>query len=82
MFCYLIGTDTATKNTILSQKTIEVVHALFQMNLKHPLDYLIGEKIEFLKRKKIVLFIANNYEHKGLDFFYVYEVLKTKEIYL
>ena len=36
------------------------------------------------KDAKVVLFIANNYEHKGLDLVFdaVSEVLKTKEIYL
>ena len=36
------------------------------------------------KDAKVVLFIANNYEHKGLDLVFdaVSDVLKTQEIYL
>lgn len=70
----------------LSQKTIEVVHPNVSEEFVNPSPSLFDwrEKLHTPKDAKVVLFIANNYEHKGLDLVFdaVTEILKTKEIYL
>jgi UDP-glucose:(heptosyl)LPS alpha-1,3-glucosyltransferase len=70
----------------LSQKTIEIVHPTVSDEFVNPLPPLFNwrERLSTPKDTKVVLFIANNYEHKGLDLVFdaVSKVLKTKEIYL
>jgi UDP-glucose:(heptosyl)LPS alpha-1,3-glucosyltransferase len=70
----------------LSQKTIEVVHPTVSDEFVNPPPPLFDwrERLSTPKDAKVVLFIANNYEHKGLDLVFdaVAEVLKTKEVYL
>jgi len=70
----------------LSQKTIEVVHPTVSDEFVNPPPPLFDWRVRLNTPKdaKVVLFIANNYEHKGLDLVFdaVSEVLKTKEIYL
>lgn len=70
----------------LSQKTIEVVHPTVSDEFINPSPQLFDwrERLSTPKDAKVVLFIANNYEHKGLDLVFdaVTKILKTKEIYL
>ena len=70
----------------LSQKTIEVVHPTVSDEFVNPPPPLFDwrERLNTPKDAKVVLFIANNYEHKGLDLSYRCdkEVLKQKEVYL
>ena len=70
----------------LSQKTIEVVHPTVSDEFVSPPPPLFDwrEKLSTPKDAKVVLFIANNYEHKGLDLLMnaVQEVLKTQDLYL
>ena len=67
----------------LSQKTIEVVHPTVSDEFVNPLPPLFDwrERLGTPKDAKVVLFIANNYEHKGLDLVFdaVLEVLKLKK---
>ena len=78
--------DCYKKYYDLSQKTIEVVHPTVSDEFVYPEPSLFDwrERLDTPKAAKVVLFIANNYEHKGLDLVFdaVMEVLKTKEIYL
>ena len=59
------------------------VHPIVSDEFVNPLrHYLIGEeKLITPKDAKVVLFIANNYEHKGLDLVFnaVFEVLELKK---
>jgi UDP-glucose:(heptosyl)LPS alpha-1,3-glucosyltransferase len=70
----------------LSQKTIEIVHPVVSNEFVNPPPPLFDwrERLNTPKDAKVVLFIANNYEHKGLDLVFdaVSEVLKNQEIYL
>jgi UDP-glucose:(heptosyl)LPS alpha-1,3-glucosyltransferase len=70
----------------LSQKTIEVVHPTVSDEFLNPPPPLFDwrEKLSTPKDAKVVLFIANNYEHKGLDLVMdaIKEVLQEKEVYL
>jgi UDP-glucose:(heptosyl)LPS alpha-1,3-glucosyltransferase len=70
----------------LSQKTIEVVHPTVSDEFVNPPPPLFDwrERLNTPKYAKVVLFIANNYEHKGLDLVFdaLKEVLKQKEVYL
>ena len=70
----------------LSQKTIEVVHPTVSDEFVNPPPPLFDwrERLNTPKDAKVVLFIANNYEHKGLDLVFdaIKEVLKQKEVYL
>ena len=78
--------DCYKKYYDLSQKTIEIVHPIVSEEFVNPSPPLFDwrERLGTPKDAKVVLFIANNYEHKGLDLVFdaVLEVLKTKEIYL
>ena len=78
--------DCYKKYYDLSQKTIEVVHPTVSDEFVNPPPPLFDwrERLNTPKDAKVVLFIANNYEHKGLDLVFdaFSEVLKTKEIYL
>lgn len=78
--------DCYKKYYNLSQKTIEVVHPTVSDEFVNPPPPLFDwrERLNTPKDAKVVLFIANNYEHKGLDLVFdaVSEVLKTQEIYL
>jgi len=70
----------------LSEKTIQVVHPTVSEEFINPPPPLFDwrERLNTPKDAKVVLFIANNYEHKGLDLVFgaVSEILKNKEIYL
>ena len=70
----------------LSQKTIEVVHPTVSDEFINPPPPLFDwrERLSTPKDAKVVLFIGNNYEHKGLDLVMdaIKEVLKQKELYL
>jgi UDP-glucose:(heptosyl)LPS alpha-1,3-glucosyltransferase len=70
----------------LSQKTIEVVHPTVSDEFVNPPPPLFDwrERLSTPKDAKVVLFIANNYEHKGLDLVFdaIKEVLKQKDVYL
>ena len=78
--------DCYKKYYDLSQKTIEVIHPTVSDEFVNPPPPLFDwrERLSTPKDAKVVLFIANNYEHKGLDLVFdaVSEVIKTKEIYL
>ena len=70
----------------LSEKTIQVVHPTVSEEFINPPPPLFDwrERLNTPKDAKVVLFIANNYEHKGLDLVFdaLKEVLKQKEVYL
>jgi UDP-glucose:(heptosyl)LPS alpha-1,3-glucosyltransferase len=78
--------DCYKKYYDLSQKTIEVVHPTVSDEFVNPSSPLFDwrERLNTPKDAKVVLFIANNYEHKGLDLVFdaISEIFKTKEIYL
>jgi UDP-glucose:(heptosyl)LPS alpha-1,3-glucosyltransferase len=65
---------------------IQVVHPTVSEEFVNPAPPLFDwrERLNTPKDARVVLFIANNYEHKGLDLVFdaVNEILKTKEIYL
>ena len=78
--------DFYKKYQTFLKKTIEIVHPIVSDEFVNPLPPLFDwrERLKTPKDAKVVLFIANNYEHKGLDLVFdaVTNVLKTKEIYL
>ena len=78
--------DCYRKYYDLSKKTIQVVHPTVSDEFVNPPPPLFDwrERLNTPKYAKVVLFIANNYEHKGLDLVFgaVSEILKNKEIYL
>jgi len=78
--------DCYRKYYDLSKKTIQVVHPTVSDEFVNPAPPLFDwrERLNTPKYAKVVLFIANNYEHKGLDLVFdaLKEVLKQKEVYL
>ena len=78
--------DCYRKYYDLSGKTIQVVHPTVSEEFVNPPPSLFDwrERLEIPKDAKVVLFVANNYEHKGLDLVMdsMKEVLQEKEIYL
>jgi len=70
----------------LSGKEIQVVHPTVSKEFINPPPSLFDwrERLETPKDAKVVLFIGNNYEHKGLDLVMnaMKEVLQQKEVYL
>jgi UDP-glucose:(heptosyl)LPS alpha-1,3-glucosyltransferase len=78
--------DCYRKYYDLSQKTIQVVHPTVSDEFINPppSSFDWRERLNTPINAKVVLFIANNYEHKGLDLVMdvIMEILKNKEIYL
>ena len=78
--------DCYRKYYDLSGKTIQVVHPTVSYEFVNPPPPLFDwrERLSTPKDAKVVLFIANNYEHKGLDLVMdaIKEVLQEKEVYL
>jgi len=78
--------DCYRKYYDLSKKTVQVVHPTVSDEFVNPAPQLFDwrERLNTPKDAKVVLFIGNNYEHKGLDLVFdaIKEVLKQKEVYL
>ena len=75
-----------TKYYYLSQKTVEIVNPTVSKEFLNPSPPLFDwrKKLNTPNDAKVVLFIANNYEHKGLNLVFdaIFEVSKTSRIYL
>ena len=70
----------------LTRKTVQVVHPTVSEEFTNPPSSLFNwrERLDTPSDAKVILFIANNYEHKGLDLVMdaMKEVLQEKEVYL
>jgi UDP-glucose:(heptosyl)LPS alpha-1,3-glucosyltransferase len=78
--------DCYRKHYDLSRKTIKVVNPTVSDEFVNPPPSLFDwrERLDTPKNAKVILFIANNYSHKGLDLIMdaVQEILKTQDVYL